>query len=106
MLLKVKNIKYLLLLIPLFTALYAFTSKVAKAKTGAIKIIVIDAGHGGKDPGCNGVHSKEKDISLSVALKLGKLIEANMKDVILPKGKKINLIPAYTIADVLKNAMA
>ncbi len=81
MLLKVKNIKYLLLLIPLFTALYAFTSKVAKAKTGAIKIIVIDAGHGGKDPGCNGVHSKEKDISLSVALKLGKLIEANMKDV-------------------------
>lgn len=48
---------------------------------GSIKTIVIDAGHGGKDPGCNGVSSKEKDVSLAVALKLGKLIEANMKDV-------------------------
>lgn len=81
MLLKVKNIKYLLLLIPLFTALYAFTYKAVKVKAGALKIIVIDPGHGGKDPGCNGVTSKEKDIALSVALKLGKLIEANMKDV-------------------------
>jgi N-acetylmuramoyl-L-alanine amidase len=46
-----------------------------------IKVIVIDAGHGGKDPGCNGVSAKEKDVSLAVALKLGKLIEDNFKDV-------------------------
>lgn len=46
-----------------------------------VKIIVIDPGHGGKDPGCNGVTHKEKDIALSVALKFGKLIEDNMKDV-------------------------
>lgn len=46
-----------------------------------IKTIVIDAGHGGKDPGCNGVTHKEKDVSLAVALRLGKLIEENCPDV-------------------------
>ncbi len=46
-----------------------------------VKVIVIDAGHGGKDPGCNGVTHKEKEVALAVALKLGKLIEENIKDV-------------------------
>ena len=39
--------------------------------------ICIDAGHGGKDPGALGFFSKEKNISLSVALELGRLIEQN-----------------------------
>lgn len=46
-----------------------------------VRTIVIDPGHGGKDPGCNGVTCKEKDVSLAVALKLGKLIEEHIKDV-------------------------
>ncbi len=44
-------------------------------------VLVIDAGHGGKDPGAVGAISKEKDINLKVALALGKLVEDNMKDV-------------------------
>ena len=43
--------------------------------------VVIDPGHGGRDPGALGSTSKEKDIVLSVALKLGKLIENNHPDV-------------------------
>jgi len=43
--------------------------------------VVIDAGHGGKDPGTIGKHSKEKDIALKLALKLGKYIEENLPDV-------------------------
>lgn len=43
-------------------------------------IVVIDAGHGGKDPGAIGKKAKEKNINLNVALALGKLIEDNMKD--------------------------
>lgn len=39
--------------------------------------VVIDAGHGGKDPGALGVISKEKDINLAIALKLGKMISNN-----------------------------
>lgn len=46
-----------------------------------VKVIVIDAGHGGKDPGCHGSKYKEKDVALAVALKLGKYIEDNLKDV-------------------------
>lgn len=43
--------------------------------------VVIDAGHGGHDTGCLGSSSKEKDIALSIALKLGKFIENNFTDV-------------------------
>ena len=43
--------------------------------------VVIDPGHGGRDPGCVGAISKEKTINLAVSLKLGKLIEQNHKDV-------------------------
>jgi N-acetylmuramoyl-L-alanine amidase len=46
-----------------------------------VKVVVIDAGHGGKDPGCHGSKYNEKDIALAVALKLGKYIEQNLKDV-------------------------
>ena len=44
-------------------------------------VLVIDAGHGGNDPGAVGKISKEKDINLKVALKVGKMIEDNCKDV-------------------------
>ncbi len=50
-------------------------------KPFGVKIVVIDAGHGGKDPGCSGVKYKEKDVALAVALKLGAYIEQNCKDV-------------------------
>ncbi|MCR4922026.1 MAG: N-acetylmuramoyl-L-alanine amidase [Bacteroidaceae bacterium] len=43
--------------------------------------LVIDAGHGGKDPGARGRKSKEKDINLAVALELGRLVEKNCSDV-------------------------
>src|SRR5690606_32639344 len=44
-------------------------------------VIVIDAGHGGKDSGARGVVENEKDIVLDVSLKVGKLIEKKYKDV-------------------------
>lgn len=44
-------------------------------------IVVIDPGHGGRDPGAIGKRGKEKNINLNVALKLGKLIKNNCKDV-------------------------
>jgi N-acetylmuramoyl-L-alanine amidase len=44
-------------------------------------VVVIDAGHGGKDPGALGSKSREKNINLAVALKTGKYIKDNIKDV-------------------------
>lgn len=44
-------------------------------------VLVIDAGHGGKDPGAKGKIINEKEINLNVALKFGKLVQANHPDV-------------------------
>jgi N-acetylmuramoyl-L-alanine amidase len=46
-----------------------------------IKTIVLDAGHGGKDSGCAGPTSKEKDNALAIVLHLGALLEANFPDI-------------------------
>ena len=46
-----------------------------------IKTIVIDAGHGGQDGATHGAVSKEKDVALMTALRLGKAIEEQIKDV-------------------------
>ncbi len=43
--------------------------------------LVIDAGHGGRDPGAIGRFSREKNINLSVAKAFGKLVERNCPDV-------------------------
>ena len=44
-------------------------------------VVVIDAGHGGKDPGALGSSSREKDVVLAIALKTGEYIKQNIKDV-------------------------
>jgi N-acetylmuramoyl-L-alanine amidase len=44
--------------------------------------VVLDAGHGGNDPGTLGtIGTREKDITLGVVLKLGKLIGEKLPDV-------------------------
>ena len=49
--------------------------------TEKVFIVVIDPGHGGKDPGAVGSKASEKTINLAVATKLGALIKANHPDV-------------------------
>lgn len=46
-----------------------------------VDVVVIDAGHGGHDSGTQGSSSKEKDVVLKIALKLGAYIKENIKDV-------------------------
>jgi len=65
----------------LLISLCFFSFDIRDAKKVSLKKIVIDAGHGGKDPGCNGKFSREKDITLQIALLLGQLIQTNMPDV-------------------------
>lgn len=51
-------------------------SGAANDNSAAVKTVVIDAGHGGRDPGCVGRYLKEKDVALFVSLKLGKFIKS------------------------------
>ncbi len=46
-----------------------------------MKKVVLDAGHGGSDPGNIGSRAREKDINLAVTLLVGKYIKENMPDV-------------------------
>ncbi len=69
--------------------------------------VVIDAGHGGHDPGALGRFSKEKDINLNVALKFGKQIEKNCPDVnVIYTRKKDTFIPLDRRAEIANNAKA
>ncbi len=76
-----KNLWISLLILFIHVAGFIAFSSFYTPKDRKVKVVVIDAGHGGKDPGCNGVTHKEKEVALAVALKLGKLIEENIKDV-------------------------
>jgi len=72
------NIKIKLILIAI--TLLNFSGKSPAPET-KVDVIVIDAGHGGHDPGTLGKNLKEKDVALKIALKLGAYIEKNIPDV-------------------------
>jgi N-acetylmuramoyl-L-alanine amidase len=64
------------------TFLCAFTGPSGKPQQKQVlKRIIIDAGHGGEDVGARGRYSTESQISLEVALKLEKMLQAALPDV-------------------------
>ncbi|MBP5663681.1 MAG: N-acetylmuramoyl-L-alanine amidase [Bacteroidales bacterium] len=66
--------------------------------------LVIDAGHGGEDPGCRGKKSQEKTVTLNVALKLGKLISDNYDDVQVIYTRKTDVfVEVYKRAVIANN---
>jgi len=78
---KLPNIQRLLILFVVCGTCFGAPIEAFSQKGSKIRTVVIDAGHGGKDPGAVGKYSKEKDIVLAVALKTGKYIEQNLPDV-------------------------
>lgn len=57
------------------------------------RIIVLDAGHGGRDPGAVGKLSREKDIALQITLKLGKRLEAELPNTNVVYTRKTDVYP-------------
>lgn len=66
-----------------------------------IKTVVIDAGHGGHDPGCHGASAHEKHVTLAIAKKLGEQLRQRFPDlkVVLTRETDI-FIPLYERADI------
>ena len=73
---KIKTITKISLILVLLISLFG-TSQTTFAQKKDF-IVVLDAGHGGKDPGKVGYrNSKEKEIALKIVLQVGKLLENN-----------------------------
>lgn len=60
----------------------------------ALRTIVIDPGHGGKDEGAHGAYSFEKDIALAVALKLRAELAQEMPDVKIIMTRTTDMYPS------------
>ena len=69
--LRANNEKLFILFFLFMLMNFIHPDEVQAQKNGKIKTVVIDAGHGGKDPGAVGKKSKEKDITLSIAKMTG-----------------------------------
>ncbi|HVX48560.1 MAG TPA: N-acetylmuramoyl-L-alanine amidase [Chitinophagaceae bacterium] len=52
----------------------------APSQQHLLRTIIVDAGHGGPDEGAVGEYSNEADITLAIALKLGKMLEDSLPD--------------------------
>lgn len=70
-------------------------------------VVVIDAGHGGRDPGALGKRSKEKNITLAIALKTGSYIEELLNGVkVIYTRKEDEFVELYKRAEIANKAKA
>lgn len=102
-----KNTLYICSYILFFCSMYFFFPLTTTAQGKKDFVVVIDPGHGGHDPGALGRKSKEKNINLSIALKVGRLIKENHTDtrIVYTRSKDV-FIPLHTRAEIANNAKA
>ncbi len=95
----IKRIIIIFVIATLSVHLFANVPPVVSSK---IKCIVIDAGHGGNDPGAVGYFkTKEKDVTLAVALQLGALINTHFPDIKVVYTRKTDVfVELFRRADI------
>lgn len=90
-------ISFFIALLLIFTSFISINSP----QPYAVKTVVIDAGHGGNDPGCSGSKVNEKNVALNIALKLGEYIKKNYTNVnVLYTRNTDNFVELYERANV------
>ncbi|PSL32172.1 N-acetylmuramoyl-L-alanine amidase family protein [Chitinophaga ginsengisoli] len=79
---------------------------IGKKQNPPLRTIIIDPGHSAQTPGARGKYSTEEGVVLDVAMQLGKLIEANMKDVrVVYTRKTRNALGSTLRADLNERAI-
>jgi N-acetylmuramoyl-L-alanine amidase len=94
----------------LFYGFMLITYAVAAQKSDneyKLKTVVIDAGHGGKDPGSLGKQTTEKEVALSIALRAGHYIEQEFPDVsVIYTRKTDEFVPLHLRAEIANSNKA
>ncbi len=94
-------------IITILLCLFCAISFAQTTPSYTVKTVVIDAGHGGKDPGACGKISKEKNITLAIALKVGSLISGGCQDVkVIYTRNTDEFIELHKRADIANKAKA
>lgn len=91
----------------LLTTLFVLLATAAQSENHpyGVRVVVLDAGHGGNDPGAVYGGLREKDITLKVVLRLGKMIEQGMPGVKVVYTRKTDKALAPTkVEDLQKRA--
>jgi N-acetylmuramoyl-L-alanine amidase len=70
------------------------------------KVIVIDAGHGGKDPGATGDHAREKDVTLAAAKALKHRLERDGRYVVVLTRSRDVFVPLEDRVQIARRADA
>jgi N-acetylmuramoyl-L-alanine amidase len=94
----------------LFYVFILITDMLAAQKTEneyKLKTVIIDAGHGGKDPGSLGKQTTEKEVALAIALKAGRYIEQQFGDVKVVYTRKTDeFVPLLQRAEIANDNKA
>ncbi|HYE53268.1 MAG TPA: N-acetylmuramoyl-L-alanine amidase [Chitinophagaceae bacterium] len=77
----------------LLVVVSSFNEPPSPAQKPALRTIIIDAGHGGTDPGARGLISTEAAIALDIALKLGKAVEKEFPDIKVVYTRTTDVLP-------------
>ena len=97
------NFRPLYAFLAIFALLLPYNGFGANNVAQGVKVIVIDAGHGGtRFPGAGYGGVAEKDINLQVALKLGTLIKNNLPDIKVVYTRKTDMMFSTVLSDDLQ----
>ena len=89
------------ILISVFSLFSLLLLQATDEPAGKLDVVVLDAGHGGHDPGAIGSKSKEKEIVLAITLQLGKYIEEYIPGVkVIYTREKDEFIELHERADI------
>ena len=96
----IKQYIQLFIFLFLFFSFYSFAQNVKNEF-----VVVVDAGHGGKDPGNRGNGYFEKNIALNIALNVGEILTKNKVKVVYTRTKDV-FVDLYRRAQIANNANA
>jgi N-acetylmuramoyl-L-alanine amidase len=81
------------LLAGIICTITSFNKRPEYQKSPKIRTIIIDAGHGGIDPGAKGLISHEADVALEIALKLGTAVQKAFPDMKVVFTRTTDILP-------------